>query len=169
MPLRYLILDATAIIHFFANNKTLVENEILIIPETIRGEIKSKNALMVLDLMEDENKILYELPSSDSSKKIISITKQTGDFKSLSEQDLSVLAIALDYPGCTVISDDYAVQNVCSHLGISFDSYAFRIKKQRKYFWKCNSCGSKFDVFTEKCIDCGDKLKRYYKTTNTKN
>ncbi len=161
--LNYFIVDSTAIIHHFVLENELQNNDILLIPELLVDELKSSVSKAVLTVLEAEDKIIHIDPSSKSIEKITGIAKETGDFTALSEIDLQVLALSLDFPGSVIYSDDNAVQNVCKKLDIKFETFQFKIKHQREYFWKCTVCKSKFTRKFENCPDCGSPIKRYFK------
>jgi len=160
--IQYYILDSTAIIHFTLTEEIQLENSQILLPEEIKNEIKSAQSRTALELIESNDKVVYTHPTKESIKRIISIAKQTGDFSSLSEIDIQVLALSLDYPNSTLISDDNAIQNVCSFSDINFKPTHFRIKTTRKYFWKCKGCGEKYSTKISICPECGNTVNRYY-------
>ena len=157
-----IILDSTAIIHFTLIEELKQENYQILLPADIKNELKSTQAKTTLELIESEANIVYTHPTKESINKIISIAKETGDFFSLSEIDIQVLALLLDYPNSTLISDDNAVQNICSFSKISFKPTSFRIKTTREYFWKCKGCGEKYSTKKSVCPECGNIVKRYF-------
>jgi rRNA maturation endonuclease Nob1 len=159
----YLIVDSTAIIHQFILENELKENDRLLVPELLEDEMKSSESRSVLTVLEAEGKIIKTPPSSESIKRIMKIAEETGDISALSEIDLHVLALAQDFPGSVIYSDDNAVQNVCKRLNMKFNSIQFKIKHQREYFWKCTVCGSKFTYKLDDCADCGSPTKRYFR------
>ena len=158
----YIIIDSTAIIHILAKSELKNEDVIFVVPSIVKDELKSFQARTTLELLDAENMIMYTNPSSESLDKIKSSAIETGDFETLSEQDKHILALALDYSDSVVMSDDNAIQNVCSHLNIPMKPYAFEIKEKRKYFWKCTVCGKKFETKKDQCIECGSPVKRFY-------
>jgi len=90
------------------------------------------------------------------------VAEKTGDLDSLSVTDIRVLALVNDFKreGCTIISDDYAVQNVAEKLGIKYISI-FNKKITKLINWKkyCESCDKYYDK-GRLCKICGGKLKR---------
>ena len=160
---RYFILDSTGIIHFVPNEEIFLENDCILLPDDVKEEIKSFGSRVVLELIEADNRFIYTHPSQESIKKVRVIAEDSGDLSSLSEIDIQVLALAFDYPGSILISDDYAIQNICSFADIIFKPQSFKIKSTRKYFWKCEGCGEKFASKKTICIECGNRVKRYYK------
>lgn len=160
--IQYYILDSTAIIHYTLIEEIQLENCRILIPANIKNELKSPQARTALELIESEDKVVYTHPTKDSIQKIISIAKETGDFSSLSEIDVQVLALSLDYPDSILLSDDNAIQNVCSFSNISFNPTNFEIKTTREYFWKCKGCGEKYSTKVSICSECGNEVNRFY-------
>ena len=160
--IKYFILDSTAIIHFSLTEETQLENSQILLPEDIKNEIKSTQSRTALELIESDDQVVYTHPTTESIERIVSIAKKTGDSSSLSEIDIQVLALSLDYPNSTLISDDNAIQNVCSFSDINFKPTHFRIKTSREYFWKCKGCGEKYSTKISICPECGNIVKRYY-------
>ncbi len=159
----YFIVDSTAIIHHFALEGELGENDFLVIPELLEIELKSFEAKSVLTLLSAEGKLIQVSPSSQSMERITEIAKKSGDFSALSKIDLHVLALSQDFPDSVIYSDDNAVQNVCAFINTKVISQHFKIKQRREYFWQCTVCRSKYSQKRETCIDCGSPLKRFFK------
>ncbi|MHA1344914.1 MAG: NOB1 family endonuclease [Candidatus Heimdallarchaeaceae archaeon] len=165
---RTYIIDSTAIMHFFPNDKIVNEDSYLVIPDILKSEIKSFQAKAVLEVMDADQRLVYASPSDHSLIKAKEKAESSGDISSLSETDIHVVAIALDFPESHVISDDNAVQNLCSFLGIQVETFSFKIKTRRVYFWKCIGCSSKFKEKLDVCPECGNKLRRFYKKKKIK-
>ena len=157
------IIDSTAIMHFFPNEQLANEEAYLIMPEKLRSEIKSFQAKAALEVMAADQRLMYTSPSEQSIKIVKEKATSSGDINSLSEIDIQVIATALDFPGSKVISDDNAVQNLCSFLNIKVETFTFKIKTRRVYFWKCIGCKSVFKTKLDVCPECGNRLKRFYK------
>ncbi len=165
---RTYIIDSTAIMHFFPNDKFVNEDSYLVIPDILRSEIKSFQAKAVLEVMAADKRLTYTSPSEHSLNIVKEKAKSSGDISSLSKADIHIIATALDFPGSHVISDDNAVQNLCSFLGIKVETFFFKIKTRRVYFWKCIGCSSTFKEKIDLCPECGNKLKRFYKKKKIK-
>jgi len=99
-------------------------------------------------------------PSRYNTKLVVKAAKETGDFHSLSNVDIEILALALQM-NAIIITDDYAIQNVAAHLGLEFEGlHQKKIKEKRKWKWRCTSCGRYYNEYHEVCPVCGGKLKR---------
>jgi rRNA maturation endonuclease Nob1 len=158
----YLIVDTTAIIHFSAIEENLAVNEFLLLPEGIKDEIKSHKAQTIFQLIEGSEKAIFDTPSNGALSEVRIKASESGDLDSLSIIDIQVIALALDYPNSVILSDDNAIQNLCSFLQIPVKPQFFKIKNKRQYFWKCNVCNTKFETKKITCTECGSPLKRYY-------
>jgi rRNA maturation endonuclease Nob1 len=163
---KYLIIDSTAVIHVMSKEDLSDKGIILVFPEDLKREMQSFQAEAIFETLK-EDRIIFSEPSLQSTKKVKSIAEKTNDIASLSDLDLQVIAIALDFPNSTVISDDNAIQNVCFHLEIPIKSYSFRIQTAREYFWKCTVCYQKYKSKQDKCIECGSPTKRLYTKRST--
>lgn len=159
---KYFIIDSTAIIHVMSKEDFSDENTTLVFPESLRNEIQSFQAEAVFETLKADDRLIFSTSSSQSIKKVESMAEKTCDDVSLSETDLQVIAIALDFPNSTVVSDDNAIQNVCFYLEIPIKSYSFKIKMAREYYWKCTVCGQKYKTKQNQCIECGSSTTRLF-------
>jgi endoribonuclease Nob1 len=108
---------------------------------------------------------LRVLEADESSlRKIIAIAKKTGDLSKLSHADISILALALQLHTPTLISDDYAIGNVATHLHIPIKSVGNKgIVRVGKWVTFCRGCGKVYKSNIIICAHCGNKLGRKFK------
>lgn len=100
-------------------------------------------------------------PSKESLEAVESGAMETGDDARLSSVDMEVLALALEL-NATLLSDDYSIQNLASHLGIGFASVGQEgIKKKLNWRYKCNGCGRIWSELHSECPVCGAKLRSF--------
>lgn len=105
-------------------------------------------------------------PSKGSVQKVKQISVKTGDSKSLSEADTSIIAVSLDLAtaGSTVIlvTDDFAVRNVAEALGIGLSQTNVRgAWKPITWVTYCKGCRKEYsDPKITICDVCGTKLSR---------
>ena len=129
----------------------LVPQEV-IIPPSVLDEVHDKPIEMELYRVESPDKMYVE--------KVKEKARKTGDIEVLSSTDIEILALALQENGI-IITDDYAIQNVASHLGIKYQAaHMPEIKEIRKWKWRCTSCGRYFRRYYPACPVCGGNLKR---------
>ncbi len=104
-------------------------------------------------------------PSTKSIKAVKVAATATGDSLVLSSADLSVLALSIEISEegrkVTLLTDDYAVQNVASKLQIPFQNYAWR-GIRRTIIWElyCPTCRKTYNTQRRTCPNCGSTLKR---------
>lgn len=105
-------------------------------------------------------------PSKPSLQKVRQIAAKTGDLKSLSEADSSILAVSLDLASSgndvILVTDDFAVRNVAEVLGINLSETTVRGEwKQITWVTYCKGCGKEYsDPNMTVCNVCGTKLSR---------
>lgn len=104
-------------------------------------------------------------PSKTSIEKVRKTAAKTGDIDSLSEADLSLIALALDLmeSGDIVylVSDDFAVRNVADSLGIPLSQTVLKGSDWHRISWvmKCKGCGKEYREYRlNECPVCGTKL-----------
>lgn len=105
-------------------------------------------------------------PSKGSLQKVKQVAVKTGDSKSLSEADASIIAVSLDLVSSgsdvVLVSDDFAVRNVAEALGIGLSDTQVRGGwKQITWVTYCKGCGKEYsDAKATTCDVCGTKLSR---------
>ena len=107
-------------------------------------------------------------PNIESIEKIIHISKETGDIAGLSETDIEVLALAMEY-NYTLVTDDYRMQNMAEYMKIKWRSVnTVGISNIWKWEVICLGCKT-VKIMPEstsnqknnlgQCVDCGSELK----------
>jgi UPF0271 protein len=105
-------------------------------------------------------------PSKSSVQRVRQVAAKTGDLKSLSEADSSILAVSLDLVSSgnevTLVTDDFAVRNVAEVLGVGLSETTVRGEwKQITWVTYCKGCGKEYsDPKATVCNVCGTKLSR---------
>lgn len=129
-----------------------------VLPGKVVEEIRKGFLARKLEAAEESIKIMD--PDQESRQKVRSAASETGDIDVMSDTDVDVIAVALMIGG-TVVSDDYAVQNTCEHMGIPAVSSSIKgIRKEIRWIWRCTGCRKKFSKHLKKCTVCGHELKR---------
>ena len=150
------VLDATAFyagIPFVSNDSFMTTS---VVYEEIQ-HIKTKQG--ALEMLQQTNRLQIR----DPDKEYISIVKdtanKTGDSVTISEQDISIVALALENK-IELITDDFAVTNVAKQLKIQTLSLMTQgISTVGKWIIYCSMCGKEFSKEKE-CPICGSKLNR---------
>lgn len=137
------IIDASAVIH-----GSLPDGELAATPAVLQ-ELKGRL---------EEMKIEARLPSKKSVEKVKKAAEKTGDIHDLSENDIELVALALQEKAL-LVTDDYSMQNVAEELGIKWEGAAKKgIRSKWKWELICSGCGrqSKEKI----CQVCGSNTKR---------
>lgn len=138
------------------------DRQLVTVPAVI-DETKAKYTSMEM-LIALETGAKVEQPDPVFRKKIVDRAEGTGDLEELSRTDIDVLAKALEYgKNAVLMTDDYAVQNVASMIGIKVEPISqSRIKDKIIWGKKCTGCMKRFDN-GEECPICGSPLKKIRK------
>lgn len=145
-------------------DSTVFINRIDVEGVTVPGvldEIEEDGARLFLETHQPE----VELPGEGFVGEARGAADGTGDLRVLSETDLNLLGLAVSLRDRgeepIVVTDDYAVQNVCASLGIGFESILQdEIDEEIEWEWFCPSCGRVSGSLEEECPVCGTELKR---------
>ncbi|HMK15413.1 MAG TPA: nucleotide-binding protein [Methanomicrobiales archaeon] len=100
-------------------------------------------------------------PSAEGLDRVARAAGETGDSPALSPADTDLLALALD-AGATVVSDDYAVQNVALRLGLGVRGILRKKASPRRWKFRCPGCHRRY-ASAGTCPECGSALKRTLK------
>jgi len=115
----------------------------------------------------DSGQLIVKKPTPASINAAQKASSRVGDVGVLSSADLEVLALALELKqdglSPTIVSDDYAIQNVSETLGIEHASLStFGIARKFDWIYYCPACFRKYTVEDagQQCRVCGTRLKR---------
>jgi len=146
------VLDASAFIDGFETDEPTAT-----IP-MVRDELKDASAYR-FDAMEGSGMHLH-IPDDATLDRVRRAAGSTGDRGELSETDARLLAAAFELDG-TLVTDDYAVQNVASSLDVDVEVVAKEgIEEQRDWLFQCAGCGREFEEEHDRCPICGSDLSR---------
>lgn len=118
--------------------------------------------------MIDSIGVIQAIPGDESMKVAREGAIGTGDMSGLSNVDLSLIALARE-KSAVLVTDDYRMQNVASHIGIEWRSIQEPgISEGWKWELRCLGCKStqpspelpnKHRAEFGDCPDCGSELK----------
>jgi UPF0271 protein len=146
------VLDSSAFIHDYDSDGPVAS-----VP-AVRNEL-TDSAGYRYDAMEGSG-MTVQVPGDDALRAVRNAALATGDRDVLSETDVSVLAAARELDA-TVVTDDYAMQNVADELGLAVEVIAQEgISERRDWRFQCQGCGREFDEREERCPVCGSDLER---------
>lgn len=146
----------------------------------ILNEVKNKNAEEKINLSIEMGKLKIIDAPNEYTEKIIVETKKTGDYKSLSPGDISILSLAAYLKDSysiqfstpkvelqlKIITDDFSLQNAARFMNIEIESY--KTKGTEKFIqWEayCPFCFRTYSshLLGTDCKVCGGIIKRRLK------
>jgi len=149
-----LILDTSAIL---SRRVSLMQGNVVTTPSVL-DEIRLGKIARYTGFSSDMMDILA--PGRESLSAAREAAEATGDLHELSSTDLDVIALCLDLHGI-LVTDDYAMQNVASRLGLEFMGADLKpIDRDIRWQYRCTGCGKTFQQHVEICPVCGHQTKR---------
>jgi UPF0271 protein len=146
------VLDASAFIHAYD-----VGRDAASVPR-VREELADEAALRFE--AEEGAGMRLHVPADPAVERVRRAAGSTGDGEELSETDVHLLAAAFELDA-TLVTDDYAMQNVAGELDIAVDVIAREgIEEERDWVYQCAGCGREFEEPRERCPVCGSSLSR---------
>jgi UPF0271 protein len=146
------VLDAPAFIHEYT-----VDGDVATVPE-VREELEDESAYRFEAL--EGGGMYVHVPDQVTLDRIRRAATETGDRAELSGTDLRLLATAFELEA-TLVTDDYAMQNVADRIDVSVERIAREgITEQREWIFNCQGCGREFDENRDRCPICGADLER---------
>jgi UPF0271 protein len=146
------ILDTSAFIHEYSTDERTAS--IPMVQEELEGEHAFR-----FDAMEGSG-MHIQVPAEGAVETVRRAATETGDADELSDTDIRLLAAAFELDA-TLVTDDYAMQNVAEHLDIDVEVIARDgITEQREWRFQCAGCGREFDENRDRCPICGSELTR---------
>ena len=121
----------------------------------IENEIINKQSKQYFESMLS-TKMKVSKASEDSYKIITEQAKETGDYDVLSKIDLDIIALGYETKG-TIVTDDFAIQNVALVLELNFVSCSDKIITEKRFWrYKCAACNHKEKEKRKDCPICGN-------------
>jgi UPF0271 protein len=146
------VLDSSAFIHEYHTSEQMAS-----VP-AVEEELEDESAYR-FDAMEGAGMHIH-IPADNTVETIERAAVETGDGEELSDTDVRLIAAAFELDG-TLVTDDYAMQNVAEHLGVVVEVIAREgITEQRDWRFQCQGCGREFDDHRDRCPICGSDLSR---------
>jgi UPF0271 protein len=124
----------------------------------VREELEDESAYR-FDAMEGSGMHIH-IPGEQTTEKVRRAAKELGDLEELSDTDIRLVAATFELDG-TLVTDDYAMQNVAERLNVDVSVIAQDgISEQRSWQFQCQGCGREFDDNKDRCPICGSSLSR---------
>ena len=150
------ILDASA---FYAGIPFRSQLECFTTPQ-VYDEIKHiKKNHDALGILVETKRLKIIEPEKKYKDLVEKMAKATGDFRNLSSEDVSSIALCLQLNG-EILTDDFAISNVAESLGLeTIPLMTEGIKDKGNWVYYCPGCHKNFSEFSE-CPICGNSLRK---------
>ncbi|MFC6954001.1 NOB1 family endonuclease [Halorubellus litoreus] len=146
------VLDSSAFINEYHS-----EDDIATIP-LVREELTDESGYR-FDAMEGAGMRIH-IPDAGTVERVERAARETGDLAELSDTDVRLVATTFELDA-TLVTDDYAMQNVAERLDVRVEVIARDgISEQRDWTFQCAGCGREFDENKDRCPICGSDLAR---------
>jgi UPF0271 protein len=150
------ILDSSAFyagIPFSSNEPSITTSDVY---NEIKHIKKDHDAIQILI---ETKRLKISDPEQRFVTTVKNAAKKSGDFPNLSPEDVSIIALSLQYDA-ELITDDFAVSNVAKNLSIKVIPIMTNgIKKIVTWVYYCPGCKTNFSEI-KNCPNCGNRLKR---------
>jgi len=164
MAKRCYVLDATALIQGLS--PTALMGDLFTVPEVV-DEARTSDVLAIrVDAAIASSSLKRRRPSREAVDSIRKAVRDLGEGSALSDADLALLALAVDLKmegrDVSIISDDYAVQNVSASIDIPFVTVSSTgIAHVFEWSLYCPACRRPYPPGRRTaCPICGTALKR---------
>ncbi len=146
------VLDSSAFIHEYHTTEQTASVPL------VREELEDESAYRY-DAMEGSGMHIH-IPTDETIDTVRRAADELGDLEELSRTDVRLIATAFELDG-TLVTDDYAMQNVAEKLNVTVEVIAREgISEQRRWTFQCQGCGREFDEQRDRCEICGSPLSR---------
>jgi UPF0271 protein len=162
---KVLVLDTSALV--MGLNPSALDTPTYSVPSVMNELIPDTLPYTRFSSSQESGHLTVKKPTISSMKAAEGASSKVGDVGVLSKADLEVLALAVDLRQSglspTIVSDDYAVQNVSESLGVEHASLAtFGIAKKFDWIYYCPACFRRYMIEDagRPCRVCGTSLRR---------
>ena len=146
------VLDSSAFIDEYATDEPIAT-----IP-MVREELEDEAGYR-FDALEGSGMRIH-VPDAETVERTERAARETGDAGTLSRTDVRLLATAFELDA-TLVTDDYAMQNVAEKLDVAVDVIAQEgIDERLEWRFQCQGCGRVFEERRDRCEICGSDLER---------
>lgn len=149
------ILDATSFYAGIPFASPDVSYTTPLVLEEVKHIKKSHGALSALI---DTGRLRIIEPDKKFTEAVLVKAGETGDYQSLSREDVSVIALCLQLGG-ELLTDDFAVTNVAKHMNIRVLPVMTRGAGKKEWSHFCAGCGKEYSRISS-CPVCGSRLVR---------
>lgn len=163
--MKRIILDSSAFFHGILTSFSDFEEDIFITTPDVAEEIKSSLPREKFNFLIRSGKLKIKEAEGKYIEKVRSKINEAGFSTALSKADIGVLALAYEVKDKEeeyfIASNDFAIQNIASLLGLKFKAFSGeKIKKAVAFAFICSGCRKEYKHYREICDICGAKIKR---------
>lgn len=112
----------------------------------------------------DTGRLRIVEPEKKYAEMALKMAEETGDYQSLSVEDVSVIALCLQLGG-ELVTDDFSVSNVAKHMGLKVLPVMTEGAKKMEWVYFCSGCNRNF-TRESFCPVCGTRLRRKSRSHN---
>ncbi len=153
MGQRVLVLDTGPLMEGYAAD----EQTRCLVPDQVLAELE-RHGVSSYEIQ--SRGLVPARPTAGTTERVRAAAEETGDLDVLSPADLAVLALAVEMEA-TLVTDDYAVQNVASAMEIKTEAFAQEgIQRTLAWEWYCPACRQHTGDRKGECPVCAAELKR---------
>ncbi|MFC6961663.1 NOB1 family endonuclease [Halocatena marina] len=146
------VLDASAFIREYNT-----DGQTATVPR-VREELTAESGYR-FDALEGSGMHVH-VPDANAIEHVERAARNSGDLNELSETDVRLLAAAFELDA-TLVTDDYAMQNVAERLSVSVEAIEHDgITEERDWQFQCVGCGRIYDDDPDRCPICGSDCSR---------
>ena len=149
-----LVLDASA---FFCD---FVPAGPAFVPPAVVDELRDATSRLRFEYLQGRGLEVRD-PTNASRALMKAEAEASGDAGVLSEADIDLLALARDL-SASIVTDDFAIQNVALRLGIATQQLQQRSARRIRWRFRCTGCG-RYHPKGGDCPICGAPMKRTMK------
>ncbi len=157
------VIDASAIFNGVLSHNLLGKKYL---PQCVTYEIEGMyRGEALLEEIAVKKDVIITIPDKTAFTEVNNQANETGDIAELSECDMNVVAIAYELQLknnlVEIITDDYDIQNLANHMGISYKGIYWKgITWVHEYTWICTGCRFKSKKQMDTCFECGSSMKK---------
>jgi len=146
------VLDSSAIL-----TGSQFAGELMTVPQVLE-EIRRRGLTLEEEVFV-EQRVRVFTAGPEARAVIAAAAKGTGDEARISPTDAELLALAVERRA-TLVTDDYAIQNVARVIGIPFVAVGQSgIRKVVQWYHRCSGCARYFDSPQKECPVCGSPVR----------
>lgn len=149
------ILDATS---FYAGIPFASPDVSYTTPLVLEEVMHIKKSHGAISALVDTGRLRILEPEKKFTGMVLSKAEETGDYQSLSKEDVSVIALCLQLGG-ELVSDDFAVTNVAKHMNLKVLPVMTTGAAKKEWSYFCAGCNREYSRISS-CPVCGSRLVR---------